>query len=80
MPCWQPMAPLGPGGRPGFHVSALLENVRHCSHLLYCRGPFIWSCYVSGGVSYMSLDVGFLRGVAKLDKSLPDILPPRRNK
>jgi hypothetical protein len=43
-------------------------------------GPFIWSFYRAGGVSFMSFDVGHLKGIAKLDKSLYDILPPRRNK
>lgn len=51
-----------------------------CCCLLHRRGPFNWSLYRAGGVSYMSFDVGFLKGVAKLDKSLYDILPPRRNK
>ena len=45
-----------------------------------CRGPYIWSFYRAAGRSYASFDVGFLKGIAKLDKSLYDILPPRRNK
>jgi hypothetical protein len=44
------------------------------------QGPFTWSFYHAGGVSYIGFDVGFIKGIAKLDKSLYDILPPRRNK
>ena len=36
---------------------------------LACRGPFIWSIYADGK-SYVDFDVGFLKGIAKLDKSL----------
>lgn len=49
-----------------------------CSHTF--RGPFIWSFFETGSRSWAQFDVGFLKGIIKLDKSLSNITPPRHNK